>query len=152
MKNKDILIGSVLFLFGAMVVILIPSQIKNVGSVAVGPRSFPYFISFLLMSCSLILIVQEVKKVRKERAEGKVEQQSSSDDTKGLGIALLFYLTVVVYAFSMKWLGFLVSSVVFLPVMLYMLGVRKKLLYLILLPIIAAVYYVFQVLLHVQLP
>jgi|GEM_PF-7044093 len=146
MKNKDIIVGSLILVFGIFVMFMIPSQIEDAQSVAVGPRAFPYFCGILLILCSIVLLIQGIR-------QGNSEERNEEKLDKGnILFALAFYLTVVLYAVLMHHLGFLMTSFVFLPTLMIMLGVRKKVFYILLIPIILIVYYVFQIYLHVQLP
>lgn len=147
MRNKDVIAGTLLLLFGVIVLLMIPSQIEEVNSVAVGPRGFPYFCAILLIICSAALCLKGYFDGKKENSKDAPENEKKTSLP-----AFGFYLTTVVYAVVMHYIGYLISSFIFLPIMLYMLGVRKKLLYLILIPIVLGVYFLFQSYLHVQLP
>lgn len=178
MKQKDVIWGGVLFVCGALIFVLIPGQIRNVGGSAVGPRAFPYFLSVMLMICSAGLALQSFMEGKHQAAkapsgETGAEPGSEADaksrreaDAKsgseagakpdgklsGAPFALVFFAILLAYALAMRVIGYVIASFLFLPVMLALLGVRKKLLYLLLIPIVLVVYAVFSMLLHVQLP
>lgn len=146
MGKHNVIWGGVLFVLGAAIFALIPGQIKNVGGSAVGPRAFPYFLSVLLMICSGGLALQSL--VRRK----KTEEDSSEGSQKGVLFALGIFVLFFLYARVMRWIGYVPASFVFLAILLYLLGVRKKGLYVLMIPIVLCVYAVFRMILHVQLP
>ncbi len=170
MKQRDVIWGGVLFACGALIFALIPGQIRNVGGSAVGPRAFPYFLSVMLMICSAGLALQSFMEGKHQAAKapsGDVGEKPAREadaesggkagvkpDRKpgGAAFAVLFFAILLVYALAMRVVGYVIASFLFLPVMLALLGVRKKLLYLLLIPIVLVVYAVFSMVLHVQLP
>lgn len=157
MKHKDVAFGLMFFSMGILLLILIPVGIQSTGSEAVGPRGFPYFLTVLLLVLSATLIGQGVNKQRKKAQEKSVEINPSNHEkneemSNDVRLALVFFVLIGAYVLVMKWIGFILSSLLFLPVMLYTLQVRKKIFYIVLIPIIGVIYYIFKVLLYVQLP
>lgn len=154
MGKKDIVWGGILLALGAAIFVLIPGQIKNVKGSAVGPRAFPYFLAVLLMLCSAVLIIQGLGRQRKSRADGVsgAKTDETRESWKSVGFALGIFALLVLYAFVMRIIGYVPASLVFLMGMLYLLEVRKKRLYVLMIPIVLIVYAVFRMFLHVQLP
>ena len=144
---------------GAVIFALIPTQVRDVGGAAVGPRAFPYFLAGLLMVCSLLLVLQSVSAQKSRTATepsggsaGNTQEKPKEIGPSGVGYALMIFALLALYVLSMQVVGYVIASLVFLPLMLYLLGVRKKLLYLLIVPIVLTVYGVFSMLLYVQLP
>lgn len=156
MKKSDAVFGSLLFLCGGLIYLLIPSQIRETGGSTVGPRVFPAFLAVLLMLCGLGLAGQSLYACRRQGAKAapktEVFPREPRKKMPGTIYALCFYGLLLMYAFSMQMLGYILASVLFLPLMLYMLNMRKPILYLLLIPIILGIYWVFQGFLHVRLP
>lgn len=160
MGKQDVIWGGVLFALGAAIFVMIPGQIKNVGGSAVGPRAFPYFLSVLLMICSAVLALRSFIKRRKGGAASETgaagEAVEGGDGFRApqrrVAFSLGIFILLVVYAQIMQRIGYVIASLVFLSTLLYLLGVRKKRLYVLMVPIILIVYAVFQMILNVQLP
>lgn len=160
MEKHDMVWGGLLFALGIAIFALIPSQIKNAGGGVVGPRAFPHFLSILLMVCSAVLIIQNLSRRRKSGAEAQPrstgetggEEDGIQTRQKGITFALGIFALLVLYALAMRWAGYVAASLLFLMILLYLLGVRKKQLYALMIPIVLCVYAVFRMILHVQLP
>ena len=156
MKKSDAICGGLLFLCGGVIYLMIPGQIREVGTNSVGPRAFPTFLAVLLMLCSLGLAAQSLYACRSQKpgaaAQAPASEKQPREKLPGTLYALLFYGLLLMYAFSLQMLGYILASVVFLPLMLYMLNMRRPALYPLLIPIILGIYWVFQGFLHVRLP
>ena len=163
--KKDAITGIVILLVSILVLVAIPSQIKDVGNNAVGPRTLPYFAAILLMVCSILLIIKGLIKTKRASVTASSAEESTPTEQKsevtakptkkplsGPVYALLFFALLIVYVILMRPVGYIISSLVFLPIMLYFLHVRKWPLYLVVIPIVLAVYGVFSMMLYVQLP
>lgn len=66
--------------------------------------------------------------------------------------SILYALFLVAYCFMIKPLGFLLSTVILVIAIMLYYGARKWYYYVIPLGMVGVVYYVFSVLLHVNLP
>ena len=82
-------------------------------------RTMPYALAVLGFILSLLILVMptvdpEGKKTLKEETHGM--------DWKK---AILLVVAMIIYGLVMKWLGFIISSIVFLMIGFYVLGERK---------------------------
>lgn len=74
--KKDAITGIVILLVSILVLVAIPSQIKDVGNNAVGPRTLPYFAAILLMVCSILLIIEGLIKTKRASATASSAEES----------------------------------------------------------------------------
>lgn len=113
----------------------------------VGPAFMPRLLLVALAILSLVLIFSSVSKLNAEKAN-----QLDKAKIVEARPAIMFF-AFAFYAYLSTVLGFVVTTLFFLVISFYMLGVKKLWQILILSPAItAAVYYLFAVLLNVWLP
>jgi hypothetical protein len=82
-----------------------------------GPAAFPIVSSVGIIICSVFYMVREVRKKREEDGE-KITVSNKNQ-------VFLSMLVLVGYIAFMEFVGFYISSVIFLPLFLYIVGVRK---------------------------
>ncbi|MDS0297928.1 tripartite tricarboxylate transporter TctB family protein [Halogeometricum sp. S1BR25-6] len=129
---------AVAFIVGAAVVILFAAQFPSGGEV--GPGFFPIGISAGIILFALVELVTE--------SDGGLDV--SDHDLRAAGVV---FALVLGYLLMMPLAGFLVGTILFLPVILYYSGVRSPatiLLMSILLPV--ALFYIFSQFFLVPLP
>jgi membrane protein YqaA with SNARE-associated domain len=143
----------ILVAFLSAILYCIPSQIKVslISKATISPRLFPYVAAISALVCCILSLLLEAFSMMEKQKKGISEQEKDSNVSTlriFMCIALLFawYLTL-------KKIGFIISTCVVVFVLSYMLGNRNKAV-LVAFPIIftLAIYVVFRLLLHVNLP
>lgn len=109
-------------------------------------RTMPYALAVLgTILCLAILVSPTVD------PEGK---KSLSEETEGMDWATAIWLVVAMFLFglSMKWLGFIVASIIFLLAGFYILGERRvKLMLLAAIPLVIVMWAIMSLLLGVYI-
>ncbi len=127
-QQKRNLIASAAFVFFSLFMILyaIPGEIAisaslGGGSASVDSRFFPYLTSAFI---GVIAAVEFVFSFRKYCREKKAEQNPSEEKGREKQ-ALLVFLIFVLYAVAFNWIGFIGSSIIFPPIVLFVMGSRR---------------------------
>lgn len=146
-KNR---ISGFFFLFlGIFLWIAIPYQIKSDGMTTMGPEFFPKFLSVGLIILSILLIIQTF--VKEKQGRGQNSKNFDINLKSELRVLLIFFI-ITIYAVMIPYLGFVISTILFMGIALFLLNVRKWYFYGALIAFSFVVYYVFEKLLYVQLP
>ena len=143
-KRIDIGTGIVLCIL-SVVIYLYAEQYSGRGVNKYGPNFFPQALSLLLFLSSVALIIQALR--------GKALKSLEVVDRSGFIRATVTLVIAIGYVFLMKVLGFYLSTVIFLFVVMTYLG-QKKLWIRILVSILvaSAVYGLFHYFLKIPLP
>ena len=141
MEGADRSAGGVLFLiFGLVMLWLIPQQIEIKKKELVNGRAFPNLLMYVMIACSIILIVQQVIKLAR-RQEVKLTTVNLLVEVK----ALLIFLAMIVFYFVAKTSGnFAVGSAVFGVLMLFIFRCKKPLYYAVVIAAAVAIWAVFR--------
>lgn len=143
--------GVVLILTGSTALLLIPSQIDSVYGVTVSvtPSFLPAVLGVALMLVGLGLLIQSFR--TKDRLP--VQEGSEVPSSGSFGIVLLAAILLIVYTMLFPYLGFLVTSALFVGIFNYLFGARSILkitLNMVLVPV--GVWLFFEKLFHIPLP
>ena len=131
------LLGGVLFLiFGLVMLWLIPQQIEIKKKELVNGRAFPNLLMYVMIACSIILIVQQVIKLAR-RQEVKLTTVNLLVEVK----ALLIFLAMIVFYFVAKTSG---NFAVFGVLMLFIFRCKKPLYYAVVIAAAVAIWAVFR--------
>jgi putative tricarboxylic transport membrane protein len=109
-------------------------------------RTMPYALSVLGILLSLAMLVLPTAD-----AAG---QKSLGEETKGMdwATAILLVVLMLVFGLTMKWLGFIVASIIFLLVGFWILGERrKKLMFFAAIPLVIVLWCIMSLLLGVYI-
>ena len=149
--NAEIISGAVFAVVGAVLWLLIPSQIQTMEEEAVKAQTLPRnAIGGMFLFAVGLLLEGLFAKEKKELVITAASFHSAAFKKELRSIVYCLFL--VIYCLIIQPLGFVVSTVLLvLAVMLYY-GARKWYYYAIPLAMVGIVYYVFRVLLHVSLP
>lgn len=149
--NTEIISGAVFSVVGAVLWLLIPSQIQTMEKSAVNAQTLPRIAIGGIFLFAVGLLLEGLFSKEKKELVITAESFRSAAFKKELR-SVIYCLFLVIYCLIIQPLGFVVSTVLLvLAVMLYY-GARKWYYYAIPLAMVGAVYYVFRVLLHVSLP
>jgi uncharacterized membrane protein len=154
--KRDIGWGIFFFLMAVTVWVLVPYQIPVSGRTHMGPRFFPKVISIVMGIMSLGLVLNTLVTARKDTVKNK----DAANEVKGMdrarllkeGRAVIAFFFMLVGAFLMPKIGFIISSFIMSGLILYVLNARKWYYYGIMGVSVLVIYYVFKYQLYVQLP
>jgi putative tricarboxylic transport membrane protein len=113
-KDRDVISGGLLILCG-LAGYFFAYQLENLAVAGLSAAFFPSFLFTVLVICGLILIKQGLKREKKIAFPN-------------LHLAKLLPVVgiLVVYVLLMEYLGFIISTIVFLLSSLYVFGERRK--------------------------
>lgn len=116
------LTGGILFLIvGIAIMVIIPQQIVVKKKEVINGQAFPRLLVFLMIGCSLILIVREVIKLVRHEELRKVKLNLLVEIR-----ALIIFVNMLVYYVICKVTGqFLIGSCVFVVLMLFFFRCKK---------------------------
>ena len=109
-------------------------------------RTMPYALAVLGILLALLILVFPTTD-----PEGK---QSLKEETRGMdwNTAILLVVAMIVYGLTMKWIGFIISSILFLLVGFYILGERRiKRMLLASIPLVVMLWFIMSSLLGVYI-
>lgn len=142
--KSNLAAGIVSIILGVICIVLVPLQIAEDYSATYGitSRTVPYAIGILWIMCGIILLVQSLvlkKDTEKTLIVGKELK------------ALAYMAILLVYSILFKR-SFLISTIMLGLATLAMTGSKKKLFYVIVIVAVAVLYFLFEKVLHIQLP
>ena len=149
--NSEIIAGAVFTIFGAVLWLLIPSQIQTMEKGAINAQTLPRFAIGGMFLCALGLLLEGLFAKEKKELVITADSFHSIAFKKELR-SMIYCLFLVAYCLIIQPLGFVVSTVLLVLAVLLYYGARKWYYYAIPLAMVGIVYYVFKVLLHVSLP
>lgn len=149
-SNKMKIFRNALFFIGLLIGSML--LIKEIYAIRItkitdqfGPRLLPTVLCVFIFVLSSLLVVFSKKSTKLD----KIDMKSSI-------YALVYYVAIIVYILSMRYLGFVISSLVFVELSVLLLGgkiVTKKIyVFFCLLITVVIVYCLFEYILHMNLP
>lgn len=160
MKNKkkqDIILAVVCLLLGAVILLLVPQQVRVVSTGARGAvtaRTFPYMAGGLMVLSSAGLLLKALlhkTHAADETAESAVSVEETEKKKSLLRTGLVFVL-MILYVIAMNFIGFILASIIFGMIFLYITGIRKWWQYLIFAVLMFPLFALFKYALYVPLP
>lgn len=149
--NSEIISGAIFSIVGAILWVLIPSQIKTMEKSAINAQTLPRIAIGGIFIFAVGLLLEGIFAREKKELVITKESFRSVGFKKELR-SILYALFLVAYCFMVQPLGFAVSTVILVVAIMLFYGARKWYYYAIPLAMVGIVYYVFRVLLHVSLP
>ena len=152
MKLNDAVWGAVLLLFGAAVLVHVQS-FPHIPGQQVGPALFPGIVATGLGVCGVLLVLQ-----------GLADRRAGGADAAWATVApwmrnghyvLAFLATIgvnVFYILAVDRLGFIVVGVIYLSILFWLFGVRRKWILPVAIVTTLVIHYAFYKLLKVPLP
>lgn len=144
--HTDLVSGIFFLLFSVALFLVIPSQVKVVTDEVVNSRTFPYILSLIIMAVSLKTVAVEVIKLVKKK-----EVEKKEFDVKVEAKALFLFSLLIVYVILIQVIGYLVSSLLMVSSFLVFFKTKKWYYYAITLGLTVAIFYIFRIVLNVQL-
>lgn len=149
--NSEMISGAIFTVVGAVLWLLIPSQIPTMEKTAINAQTLPRIAIGGIFLFSVCLLLEGLFTREKKEVTVTKESFRSVRLRKELR-SVIYSLFLVAYCLMIEPLGFLISTVILVLAILIFYGARKWYYYAIPLAMIGIVYYVFGVLLHVSLP
>lgn len=149
--NSNIISGIIFMIVSTIFYILIPYQIKTREVTEITARTIPTIIIGFVFICSVALVIQGMFfDEKKEYHIGKsiFKNEKFRSELR----SLLFIGMLIIYAVIFEYVGFIISSLLLATGILVYYKVKKWWFYLISYLNIGIIYYVFTVLLKVNLP
>jgi hypothetical protein len=153
MKLSDLIAGSIGLFFSVLIYWAILSCPNYAISMA-GPRFFPQLLAIVLGGLSIFLAIQAIFK-KNEIASDNVEHQETKTKKKFIAFKVPFSMFgSVAYIYTMKKLGFLISTFLFFIFLMFIMQEKKKIIKAVswAIGVTAAAYIIFAVLLKASLP
>lgn len=149
--NTEIISGVVFAVVGAVLWLLIPSQIQTMEKGAVNAQTLPRIAIGGMVLFAVGLLLEGLFAKEKKELVITAESFRSAAFKKELR-SIVYCLFLAAYCLIIQPLGFVASTVLLVLAVMVYYGARKWYYYAIPLAMVGIVYYVFKVLLHVSLP
>lgn len=149
--NTENISGAVFAVVGAVLWLLIPSQIQTMEKGAVNAQTLPRIAIGGMVLFAVGLLLEGLFAKEKKELVITAESFRSAAFKKELR-SIVYCLFLAAYCLIIQPLGFVASTVVLVLAVMVYYGARKWYYYAIPLAMVGIVYYVFKVLLHVSLP
>ncbi|WP_181899218.1 tripartite tricarboxylate transporter TctB family protein [Lachnotalea glycerini] len=118
--NKSVTTGALCILFAVWIIMETGKINSNLISNEPGPRLFPYISAIGIIICSLLSMVFDGKK------QTKVTERKPYLDKAGWIRLVLILSELFVFGFGIEWLGFLITSIIMMIVIIWTLKGDKK--------------------------
>lgn len=113
--------GIIILLFSlGLLLLVIPSQVKNVQGFGVSSRLFPSILAVILALLALCLLVSSLRKKSAQKLQSSYE--ISAKETK---LVLITIVIIASYILTVKLLGYLVTTIIALGLLMYFYGQKK---------------------------
>lgn len=155
-QRTNIIVSAVIIAIAAVVwFFVIPSQIRVNSlwgsSSGVTGRTFPYFATALIALAALGELIQSATAYVKLKRSGAKSDKKPIEWSSELRAVLIFILCIA-YAVLFDRIGYIVSTLLVPPVMLFIMGSRKWYHYISVYAVGAVMYLIFVYLLQIPLP
>lgn len=131
--------GIIFLIFGIVMCLIFPSQIQISEKDIVNGRSFPYLLMGIMIACSIVLIIVEVRKILLKKPL-ETKQVNLLVEIK----ALIIFVILLLFYFIARYVGFLTGAILCAISMLVFFRCKKKSYYLITLVLVVAIWAVFK--------
>ncbi len=150
-ENQTLLEG-LFFIVLSVALIVLSVSMSEGHNWMMSPGLFPLIMSCLLLFLGFLLVVSELrsKKVVEQQKNTKTEGILNGATLKLLGIMIF---TAIMYAFIMKFIGFFVTSFIYLCCMMLLMGEKRwHIVLIVAISTCAVIYVLFYRFLGVMLP
>ncbi|MGY4691693.1 tripartite tricarboxylate transporter TctB family protein [Salibacterium sp. K-3] len=146
--NKNIVSGVFFVMLSIGLLILLPFQIENKGTQGLSARTLPSAALGLMLVFSLLFLI---KSITKNKQDTSADVELTIYWRKELKVLGLFAL-IGLYISSLPFIGYLPASFLMSVIVLWYLKAKNKWYYAAAIALVVVIYYVFTVLLNIQLP
>lgn len=144
MKKSNIFVSILVILIGIFALFQVKSFPQGQNNV-VGPGFFPGLIAIILIVLGVILFAQSIRMKKDDDVKVNLFDKENK-------LAYIIMLITLVYLIAINYIGFIISSIIYLAILIVLYGEKNKLKALIYSSVISLViYFVFNVLLNVPL-
>ena len=141
------LVGSIVFMAVSVFFLFSMEKEVYVGSDdGVNARTFPFIVLFLMLSISLFMFIKEIILIARKKERKKI-----SIDLRSEARSLIIFSVLLLYASSIVYVGFFISSIIFSLALAYLMGARKLSYFIIVFSFTLAICIVFRYVLNVRL-
>ena len=141
------LVGSIVFMAVSVFFLFSMEKEVYVGSDdGVNARTFPFIVLFLMFSISLFMFIKEIILIARKKERRKI-----SIDLRSEARSLIIFIVLLLYASSIVYVGFFISSIIFSLALAYLMGARKLSYFIIVFSFTLAICIVFRYVLNVRL-
>lgn len=149
--NSEIISGALFVILASVIWLFIPSQIDTMEKTAVTAQTIPKIVIGGMFVFSMLLLLQGIFMLPKKEVVIQKATFQTEKFKKELK-SIIFGLILIVFCVLLNTVGFIIASTALVIAILVFYGARKWYYYLISISTVACVYYIFQVLLSVNLP
>lgn len=150
-KYNTEMIGGVIFaIAGAILWLLIPSQIPTKETSVITAQTLPRIALGGMCICGIALFIQGLLREKQELIISK--DSFHTEEFKKSLKSIIYCAFLIAYCFMIKPLGFVISTAILVIAIMLFYHARKWYYYAIPLAMVGIVFFVFKVLLHVSLP
>lgn len=141
------LVGSIVFMAVSVFFLFSMEKEVYVGSDdGVNARTFPFIVLFLMLSISLFMFIKEIILIARKKERRKI-----SIDLRSEARSLIIFIVLLLYASSIVYVGFFISSIIFSLALAYLMGARRLSYFIIVFSFTLAICIVFRYVLNVRL-
>ena len=141
------LVGSIVFMAVSVFFLFSMEKEVYVGSDdGVNARTFPFIVLFLMLSISLFMFIKEIILIARKKERRKI-----SIDLRSEARSLIIFIVLLLYASSIVYVGFFISSAIFSLALAYLMGARRLSYFIIVFSFTLAICIVFRYVLNVRL-
>lgn len=144
--KKNLSSGVIAILTGVLLRVMLPYSIKSkvhTVTAAVGPDYLPKLVIYVMLLCGAGLVFLSLILKKEETIEIELKEESH---------VLRYFILLLAYMVTMKYAGFLIASLLFSAISLWLMEDRNKLHYLYIELLVVVIFAAFKYGLRVPLP
>ncbi len=119
-KYGDIIVAG-FFILVSILMIIAAKALPKSAVMEIGPDFMPLVIAVFTLVIAALLLILSIRNLKK-----RLEILDGSKDDTDYKRVLLSFLSILVYTFVLQPVGFLISTIVYLPVQMYILAPGDK--------------------------
>lgn len=117
-KKYGDFVVSIFFMIVSIVLIFLAQQLPKSKVMDLGPEFMPTVIGVLVLILSVILLISTIRNFKTKAAEA----EASGPDNYDYKRVIISFLLVLIYAFVLKNVGFIICTLVYLPIQMFVLA------------------------------
>ena len=145
---EKILTGVIVLLLSLVMRALVFTQIQDASLAGVSPRVVPLLVANCIAVLAVVVIGQGSLHFLMEKKTGIIEYSKARFQV----FPFILFALMLAYAVVMVYAGYFIASFIILPLMMYILKVRKVKNYLIMAGLIIFIFLVIDIFLKIRLP
>lgn len=121
-KKYGNLIVGIFFMVLSVAMIIAAQRLPKSKVMDIGPDFMPTVIGVLILVLSTLLLISTIRNFKARVAEIDGMEKENYDYKR----VLLSFISVLIYAFVLKTVGFIICTLVYLPIQMYILAPDEK--------------------------